>query len=177
MRKLIATLIVTMLCVCSITIGQDVNEPVKGFTSWIGVTENTNSTLIGRIGWQEKQIELGGTCKWWTANEEQRITPDVAGAYLLFFLKQEGKIIDPQPDNPIDIWLQKLNSNPYAGAEIVGRTKSGVDHSARINWMAGSLFSFNPDYKTSLAIEYIGGQGAIMPDDDWGVVFHFRHRF
>jgi hypothetical protein len=175
--KKVLMIVVLMLCLVGAVKAQDPNVPVviltpdaTGLTIWTSVTDNITSIFAVRMGWEDKQLEVGGTCKWLTADSTWELTPDYAGCYLLFYLTQQGKIVNPPPSNVIEEWLQELGARPYGGLEMLTGTKKD-SHSTRSTWLAGTLFSTDPDYQTALSIEYQS-----CPDEDV-IAIGIKHRF
>jgi len=158
MKKLLL-IVALLLCLVGVARGQDPNTPPvlapegKGLTLWATTTDNATSTFGLRAGWEEGKLEFGGTAKWFTADPEWELTPDLAGGYLIFYLTQQAKVLDPLPDNFLEEWIHELGARPYGGVEILTAT-SPDNHRTRAIWLAGTLFSTDPKYATSLAIEY-----------------------
>jgi len=167
---------VLMMCLVGVAKAQDPNAPpilapsAKGLTVWANTTDNATSTFAMRLGWEEDKLEFGGTAKWFTADPTWELTPDLAGGYLIFYLTQQGKIVDPLPDNGFEQWIHELGARPYGGLEILTAT-SPDNHRTNVTWLAGTLFSTDPEYVTALSVEYQN-----TPEEDV-IAFGIKHRF
>lgn len=176
MKKTIVLITALLLCLVGAARGQEPNAPVilapeaTGLTTWFSATDNATSTFGLRAGWEEGKLEWGGTAKWFTADPEWRLTPDLAGGYLIFYLTQQAKVLDPLPDNFLEEWIHELGARPYGGVEILTATKPD-NHRTRATWLAGTLFSTDPEYGTALSIEY-----QKTPGEDV-IVFGIKKRF
>jgi hypothetical protein len=167
---------VLMLCLVGVAKSQDPNAlPVlapdaKGLTAWANITDNATSIFAMRLGWEEDELEFGGTAKWFTADPEWELTPDLVGGYLIFYLTQQGKIADRLPDNIFETWIHELGARPYGGLELLTAT-SPDSHRTNVTWLAGTLFSTDPKYATALSVEYQN-----TPEEDV-IAFGIKHRF
>jgi hypothetical protein len=77
------------------------------------------------------------------------------------------------PDNPLEEFLHGLGARPYTGVEIAVPTQ-GEQRQTQLNYLVGMAFSNDPEFKSSFIVEYIEGEGAILPGDRRAVKLGFR---
>jgi hypothetical protein len=150
--QLAAMSLLLMLCLSTSSCAADL-------TLW-GLTADGADHLIGlRLGLEqdESKIEFGGSVKWQAAQPEWGPEPDQVGLYCIV----HDLITIGNVDTPAN-WLEGMLARPYAGMEGMIPT-NGEQRKPRINWLVGTLFSSDPEFRWSIAVEY--GTGQLIVDE------------
>ena len=145
-----------------------------GMALWGTTSDAADQFIAARLGIERDQVEIGGAVRWFT-REPWNEDVDAAGAYIIFTPDIRVEVADPSPDNIFGDVLSLLIGRPYVGVEALIPTK-GRDRSVDINWLAGTLISLDPDFKTALVVEFATGQ-AVASKNDNIVVIGGRIRF
>lgn len=178
--KRVLLIVALMLTLCGVTMGQEPNvpviesDPVQGITLW-GLSEaDANSTLEARIGYELKsRFEPFVGLKYLTGSPEWGPAPDIISGGLIYHVNEFGLIADPSPDNPFEEILHALKARPYGGIEVAVPTQ-GDQRKARLNIIAGTLFSNEPTCKMAFVLEYIAGDLAGQQDQAIRIGGRFR---
>jgi hypothetical protein len=138
--------------------------PAKAdLTVWGLSADNADTLLETRLGWEADRIESGLGLKWFTRDPEWGPGPDVVSGYLMYHVDEVVQADDETPDNPLEELLHGLAVRPYASLELAVPTQ-GEQRQVQTNFLVGTLFSLDPEFKRAFVIEYIEGEGAILPD-------------
>jgi hypothetical protein len=145
-------------------------------TAWGLSADNADTLLETRLGWETDRIEPGLGFKWFTRDPEWGPEPDVVSGYLIYHVDELVQVEDETPDNPLEEFLHGLAVRPYAGLELAVPTQ-GEQRQVQTNFLVGTLFSLDSEFKRAFVVEYIEGEGAILPGDRRAVKLGFRLRF
>lgn len=145
----------TILLLCLFVAGvTQADDPNEGIALWGGTSDAADSVIASYLGIVRNNVEVGAVVKWET-REPWNEDVDLAGAYIFFHVPvtTEAKL----PNLAWDEWAGVLLARPVIGVEGLIPTH-GHDRSVDVNWLAGSLISLDPSFKTSLAILFATGQ-------------------
>jgi hypothetical protein len=174
MKKLLLIVALLLCLVGTARAGEPnvpVNEPVQGITVW-GLTEgDASSTAEGRFGYELKsRFEPFVGVKYLTGNPEWGPAPDIVSAGMIYHVNEIGLVTDEQPDNAWEEILHSLKARPYGGIEAAIPTQ-GENRQLELNYIAGTLFSNEPDFRVAFCVEYMVG------DDNQAIRIGGRFRF
>ena len=164
-RKCIVTLIMLLVA----TGAQADNLALWGLTS-----DGADEFIAARLGLERNQVEVGASMRW-LMREPWNQDVDLAGGYLVFTPDITVEVEDPSPNNIFGDVIGLLIGRPYVGVEALIPTH-GHERGVKVNWLAGTLISLDPDMNTALVIEYASGQ-AVGDENDNIVSIGARLRF
>lgn len=179
--KCVLLMLALIVALCGAGYGAEPNvpviepDPVQGITVW-GLSEaDADSTLEARIGYELKsRFEPFVGLKYLTGSPEWGPAPDIVSGGLIYHVNEFGLIADPSPDNPFEEILHALKARPYGGIEVAVPTQ-GDQRKAKLNVIAGTLFSNEPTCKTAFVVEYVSGNGLGGEDNQsWRMGGRFR---
>jgi len=123
---------------------------------WGLTSDGADEFIAARLGLERDQVEVGASVRWLT-REPWNEDVDLAGAYIVFTPDITVEVQDPSPNNIFGDVLGLLIGRPYVGVEGLIPTH-GHDRGVKVNWLAGTLISLDPEMKTALVVEYVTGQ-------------------
>jgi len=164
MKKVIAILILLVA----------VSAQADNLALWGLTSDGADEFIAARLGLERDQVEVGASVRWLT-REPWNEDVDLAGAYIVFTPDITVEVQDPSPNNIFGDVIGLLIGRPYIGVEGLIPTH-GHDRGVKVNWLAGTLISLDPEMKTALVVEYATGQ-AITDEDDNIISIGARIRF
>lgn len=163
------TWIVTSVIVLAVLAG--CNEEQRKVAVW-GLTAH-DADFVGRVVTQvDADLWLGPQVSFWVEPEGDDYRPEAAGVVLIRTLTQEASIEDTPDPSPIGPIIEDMEARPYAGLALLFPWKNPKGtkplNNSRLNAIGGIEFSTDPDWKWSIVVEGMAGDGLISSEDDTG---------